>query len=76
MLFDTDDPHDLLRYHHQTEGVKHALITATKTEMRVGSYGHPLYIREEPDGLVVTSVPNENGEWEKVLDEIRFSWLK
>jgi hypothetical protein len=72
MLYDVEDPHEFLRFHHQEYGCNHALITATPESMRVGSYGHPLWIRETEETMTVTSVPNDVGEWERVFDEIEF----
>ncbi len=73
MLFEVDDPHEFLEFHHNEYAHNHALITADFDTMVVSSFGHPLHIRETMEGLAVASVPTDNGEWEKVFGTISFT---
>jgi len=75
MLFEVDDPHEFLEFHHNEYAHNHALITADMETMVVSSFGHPLHIRETDEGLVVSSVPTDNGEWEKVFGTISFTMI-
>lgn len=71
MLFEVEDPHDFVAYVAETEGTRHALITATRDSMIVGSYGQPLFIREESNTLTVASVPSD-GDWQPIRHQIVF----
>ena len=67
MLFDLEEsPHEFLAFHRWEYDKYHALITATKEKMMLGSYGQPLFYRVEPKTVSVSSVPTKNGNWLRV----------
>lgn len=75
MLFEIDDPHEFLEEHHLDYSHNHALITATKNEMTISSFGQPLFIREDDLGLSVCSVETSHGDWEKVHGIVSFKGI-
>jgi hypothetical protein len=53
---------------------RHALITidlATRT-LRATTTGQPLWLRHDPDGTVLTSVPVWPGTWQRVPDRLTY----